>query len=211
MQPEAAAAAAAAQEEAAAQEAEEEAAAHGGALQSDAFAAALPTAAEAAEAADDAGREEQPWLADAAWQRLQAAGRRQGWLVDPEEVVLGEVIGRGTFGELRQATPRQRPACPAFGGQCPAANPCPVAAIQPPPPSPWPRSLGCRRGAPRDVARRVRGGQARGATHPRAGHHVRAGGGGAEHAAPPARHAGVCWQPERWCSLQCAAWIVVRV
>ena len=96
--PEAAAAAARAADEAAAEDAEEAAA--GEELQSDAFAAAQLRQA-GSEGGSSSGGEggEQPWLADAAWQRLQAAGRRQGWLVDPQEVVLGEVIGRGTFGE----------------------------------------------------------------------------------------------------------------
>ncbi|KAI7838182.1 hypothetical protein COHA_008030 [Chlorella ohadii] len=104
--PEAAAAAAQAAEEEAAEEAE--AAAAGGELQSDAFAAAQrgQAGSDGSGGSGGSGGEggEQPWLAEAAWQRMQVAGRRQGWLADPEEVVLGEVIGRGTFGVVHQAT-----------------------------------------------------------------------------------------------------------
>ncbi len=100
--PEAAAAAAQAAEEEAAEEAE--AAAAGGELQSDAFAAAQrgQAGSDGSGGSGGSGGEggEQPWLAEAAWQRMQVAGRRQGWLADPEEVVLGEVIGRGTFGAI---------------------------------------------------------------------------------------------------------------
>lgn len=105
--PEVAAAAAQAAEAAAQAEAEEEAAA--AELQSDAFAAADLSAAGGAEQppqGQDRQQQEQqqqepppPWLAPPAWARMQAAGRRQGWLVDPQEVILGDVIGRGTFGE----------------------------------------------------------------------------------------------------------------
>lgn len=98
--PEAAAAAAQAAEEDAAEEAE--AAAAGGELQSDAFAAAQRGQVGSEDSGGSSGSGgqggEQPFLAEAAWQRMQAAGRRQGWLADPEEVVLGDVIGRGTFG-----------------------------------------------------------------------------------------------------------------
>lgn len=104
--PEAAAAAAQAAEEDAAEEAE--AAAAGGELQSDAFAAAQRGQAGSEDSGGSSGSGgqggEQPFLAEAAWQRMQAAGRRQGWLADPEEVVLGDVIGRGTFGVVHQAT-----------------------------------------------------------------------------------------------------------
>jgi septal ring factor EnvC (AmiA/AmiB activator) len=68
-------------------------------LQSDAFAAGAADGVPSSSGGEGAP-EEQSWLQDAAWQRLQAAGRRQGWLVDPEEVLLGEELGRGTFGEL---------------------------------------------------------------------------------------------------------------
>lgn len=101
--PEAVAAAAQAAEADAVEEAE--VAASGGELQSDAFAAAQRGQAGAEDSGGSGsggeGGEQQPWLADAAWQRMQAAGRRQGWLADPEEVVLGDVIGRGTFGAFR--------------------------------------------------------------------------------------------------------------
>jgi hypothetical protein len=90
--PDAAQAAAQAQEQADTEEADEEAAAQ--MLQSDAFAADGPSAST----------DDQAWLQDAAWQRFQAAGRRAGWLVDPQEVILGEVIGRGTFGVVHRAT-----------------------------------------------------------------------------------------------------------
>lgn len=100
--PEAAAAAAEAAEAEAQAEAEEEAAA--AELQSDAFAAADLSAAGGAEQPPQQQKQQQqeqqqPWLAPPAWARLQAAARRQGWLVDPQEIILGEVIGRGTFGE----------------------------------------------------------------------------------------------------------------
>lgn len=94
--PEAAAAAAQAEEQAAEQAAEEEAAAH--VLQSDVF------ACDVAAADDGGGNGGQAWLQGAAWQRFQGSGQRAGWLVDPSEVVLGEVIGRGTFGVVHRAT-----------------------------------------------------------------------------------------------------------
>lgn len=109
---------AAAQAEADAEAAEEaEAAAGEGALVSDRFAADLPSSRDLAsgtsidgggepKSAEEKGSDLQPWLQDGAWQRLQAAGRRQSWLVGPEEVILGEVIGKGTFGEA---------ACPLVG------------------------------------------------------------------------------------------------
>lgn len=107
---------AAAQAEADAEAAEEAEAAEGqGELVSDRFPVELPSSQEPAadgtgstdvggdssNAAGAAARasESQPWLQDGAWQRLQAAGRRQSWLVAPEEILLGEVIGKGTFGE----------------------------------------------------------------------------------------------------------------
>jgi hypothetical protein len=94
--PEAAEAAARAEEQADVQDAEDEAAAH--VLQSDVFACG-------AAAADDGGGDGvQGWLQNAAWLRFQGAGQRAGWLVDPAEVVLGEVIGRGTFGVVHRAT-----------------------------------------------------------------------------------------------------------
>ncbi|KAL4452231.1 hypothetical protein ABPG75_007893 [Micractinium tetrahymenae] len=108
---------AAAQAEADAEAAEEAetAAAGEGVLVSDRFQVDLPSSRDLASstggsdgtdaaAAADGGSEAQPWLQDAAWQRLQAAGRRQGWLVEPGEVILGEVIGKGTFGVVHRAT-----------------------------------------------------------------------------------------------------------
>lgn len=106
--PEAAAAAAQAAEEDAVEEAE--AAAAGGELQSDAFAAAQRGQAGSEDSGGSSGSGgqagEQPFLAEAAWQRMQAAGRRQGWLADPKEVVLGDVIGRGTFGAILLGLPK---------------------------------------------------------------------------------------------------------
>lgn len=98
--PEAQAAAAEAAAAEAAALAEEEAALGGELLQSDAFAAANRAGADGGSSGGGEGGE-QPWLSEAAWQQLQQAGRRAGWLADPSEVVLGEVIGKGTFGEQK--------------------------------------------------------------------------------------------------------------
>ncbi len=213
---------AAAQAEADAEAAEEaEAAAAGeGALVSDRFAADLPSSRDLAsgtssdgggepKSAEEKGSDLQPWLQDGAWQRLQAAGRRQSWLVGPEEVILGEVIGKGTFGEA---------ACPLVGCSAtlmrcrPPGNrgaycwECMLGAARMPAPAASAHACACcdpaipccpplgpgRRGAPCYLAGRLRGGQAGAASVPGAGHHVCAGGGGAGPAAAPARHAAVC-------------------
>ena len=101
--PEAAAAAAAAEEEAAAEELADVAASQE--LQSDAFAAAgLPSTSGGSGDEGGGGGGDQAWLQDAAWQRFQQAGLRARWLADPGEVILGEVIGQGTFGMVHRAT-----------------------------------------------------------------------------------------------------------